>query len=69
MKNIAVKGFVAYLRDVLGANGAAKILDAYGITPNMEANLFWSRLLVLTGDLTFSGKPSQPSCQIRYVES
>jgi hypothetical protein len=39
----------------LGRENASKILEAYGITPNMDLNLFWLRSMMLGGDLMLSG--------------
>ncbi|KAF5006574.1 hypothetical protein FDECE_7049 [Fusarium decemcellulare] len=46
--------FCKHVEDTLGAEKAQQVLEAYGISRNMDQNLFWTRLCILCGDVMFS---------------
>lgn len=54
LKNVKLDGFIELLKASLGPSNAKKILEAYGITPVIDINLFWGKLNHLMGDIMFS---------------
>jgi carboxylesterase type B len=54
LKHIPLDGFIQLSNTTLGIENAKKILSAYDITPEMDSNLFWTKLNFLIGDVAFS---------------
>ena len=54
MKHIPRDSFIALSNKVLGEADAGKVLSAYEITPTIDKNLLWTRLMYLMGDVIFS---------------
>ncbi|KAH8813305.1 Alpha/Beta hydrolase protein [Xylogone sp. PMI_703] len=46
--------FIDFTTTQLGQHHASKLLGAYDITPDMDPNKFWTQLMYLMGDMTFS---------------
>ena len=54
MKRVPWDPFIALSNKVLGEAKASKILSAYEITPAIDKNLLWTRLMYIMGDVIFS---------------
>jgi hypothetical protein len=54
LKNVDIDKFIVSSDYILGRSNALKILSAYNIAPKMDANLFWTKLNFLMGDIMFS---------------
>lgn len=50
MKNVKLDQFIELTNNTLGVANATKLLTVYEITPDMDANLFWTKLSYLMGD-------------------
>ncbi|KAI7972325.1 hypothetical protein EIK77_003396 [Talaromyces pinophilus] len=71
LKLVPCQLFVAYMHEHFGDDTAIQVLEAYGIQPKMDENLFWNRLTYLVGDAMFSSmfNPSARSRTILLIAS
>lgn len=61
LKDVPISDFISTCHSVLSSSDAKTLLTAYGITPDMNHNLFWTRSMFLVGDLLFS-QPTDAVC-------
>ncbi|KAJ5689396.1 Carboxylesterase type B [Penicillium macrosclerotiorum] len=54
LKDISANPFIGQVRALLGDESAARVLDAYEISEDMDEGLFWQHAIVFIGDLIFS---------------
>jgi carboxylesterase type B len=63
LKTMRPTDFCRHVSATLGESRASRVLGLYEISADMDPNLFWTRLCLLTGDVMFSRTSSISSSQ------